>query len=239
VASPLQILPVRTGSAAENMALDFLLLQRFPEPEAPRFRHYGWHRPAFTFGYSQKIAEIRASLPPGESFDLCRRATGGGLVDHREDWTYAFIIPRGHPLEEERAAKSYQAVHEALAASLRAQGADVVTKPLSEFDAGAAGPAGVCFEQAEVFDVVHGPTGRKVAGAAQKRNKRGLLLQGSIWRPAVGVPIDWDRFHDDFAAGLGSLLQREAAPAPWPELNEEEVNGLIEQYASPEWLEAR
>ena len=27
----LHVLPVRTGAAAENMALDFLLLQRYPE----------------------------------------------------------------------------------------------------------------------------------------------------------------------------------------------------------------
>ena len=33
----LQLLPELSGSAAENMALDFLLLQRFPEPSAARF----------------------------------------------------------------------------------------------------------------------------------------------------------------------------------------------------------
>jgi hypothetical protein len=28
-------------------------------------------------------------------------------------------------------------------------------------------------------------------------------------------------------------------PAPWPELEEDEVSGLTERYASPEWLEQR
>ena len=233
--APLQLLPTRSGSAAENMALDFLLLQRFPEPEIARFRHYGWHGPAFTFGYSQKIAAIRASLPPGESFDLCRRPTGGGLVDHRDDWTYSLVIPRGHALEEQPAPHSYRLIHEALAEALRAQGVSAVVKSAPDEDA--AGPAGVCFERAEKSDVVRSSDGAKIAGAAQKRNKHGLLFQGSIWRPATGTAMDWDKFHDDFTAELARVLGVVAAPAPWPDLNEDEVTGLTERYASPEWLD--
>ncbi|MDB6127937.1 MAG: biotin/lipoate protein ligase, partial [Verrucomicrobia bacterium] len=124
----LEILPVRSGGAAENMALDFLLLQRYPRGLAPRFRHYGWHRPAFTFGYSQKIGFVRASLPPEERLDVCRRPTGGGIVDHRDDWTYSLVIPRGHPLEDLRATQSYREVHECLATALRAQGVPAVTQ---------------------------------------------------------------------------------------------------------------
>ena len=68
----LEILPTRTGGAAENMATDFLLLQRYPGAAVPRFRHYEWRAPAFTFGYGQKLAFVRAQLPPDEIFDLCR-----------------------------------------------------------------------------------------------------------------------------------------------------------------------
>jgi lipoate-protein ligase A len=234
----LELLPTRTGGAAENMALDFLLLQRYLRASAPRFRHYEWRGPAFTFGYAQKIAFVRAQLPLGESFDLCRRPTGGGLVDHREDWTYALVIPRGHPLEEMRATHSYRAVHEAIAEALRAQEVNAVLKQVAEDDAESAG--GVCFQRAEVFDVVHGVTGEKIAGAAQKRNKHGLLFQGSLWRPAAGGgAIDWNRFESDFTARLAQALSADAAPTPWPELNEDEVSGLTEQYSSPEWLEYR
>jgi lipoate-protein ligase A len=240
------LLPTRHGGAAENMALDFLLLQRYPEAGAIRFRHYGWHRPAFTFGYSQKIAFVRGQLPPGETFDLCRRPTGGGVVDHRDDWTYSLVIPRGHPLEELRATQSYRLIHEALAGALVRQHVPAVVKPCPEIpDDAKAGAtvAGVCFERAEIFDVVNATTGEKIAGAAQKRNKHGLLFQGSLWRPAVAapgaVPFDWDTFHEDFIAQLSTTLGSPATPVPWPELNEEEVIGLTEQYSSPEWLEHR
>lgn len=233
----LHVLPPRTGGAAENMATDFLLLQRYPAPGEPRFRHYGWRAPAFTFGYAQKIAFIRERLPAGETFDLCRRPTGGGLVDHRDDWTYALVIPRGHPLEELRATFSYRAVHEALADALRAQAVPAVTKTAAPEPDDES--AGVCFERAEVYDVVNDATGAKIAGAAQKRNKHGLLFQGSIWRPAAGAGVDWDAFHDAFAAKLAGALAVEAECVPWPEFDEDEVSGLTEQYASPEWNERR
>ena len=237
----LEILPTRTAGAAENMAIDFLLLQRYPHLTAPRFRHYEWRGPAFTFGYSQKIEFVRGALPPGGTFDLCRRPTGGGVVDHREDWTYALVIPRGHPLEELRASQSYRAVHEALAATLRDAGVPAVTQSVRELPAEDMGgaPAGVCFQRAEIFDVVHGNSGEKIAGAAQKRNKHGLLFQGSIWRPAVGKTVDWGRFSDDFVGQLGAQLDVAAGPMPWPEFNEDEVSGLVEKYSSPEWNEFR
>jgi len=236
----LHLLPSRTGGAAENMATDFLLLQRYPAAAHARFRHYGWHRSAFTFGYSQKIVWVRTQLPPGETFDLCRRPTGGGVVDHREDWTYTLVIPRGHPLEEARATESYRAVHAALAGALTTQGVPAELKKATEpaSDNSPPGP-GVCFQRPELYDVVHTATGEKIAGAAQKRNKHGLLFQGSIWRPATGAGVDWERFADDFAARLAAALALAAELTPWPDFNEDEVTGLTEQYASPEWLEYR
>jgi lipoate-protein ligase A len=230
------VLPTRRAGAAENMATDFLLLQRYPAPERVRFRHYGWNEPAFTFGYSQKWEFIRSQLPEGH-FDVCRRATGGGIVDHRDDWTYCLVLPRGHALEEMRAAQSYRAIHEALVKALRAQGADAQINEATQPKEGAA-PAGVCFERAELADVV-ASTGAKIAGAAQKRAKRGLLFQGSIWRPAVRPDLDWEGFEEAFVAALAELIGAEGVPTPWPEFAEGELDALSEQYRSSEWLESR
>lgn len=232
------ILPTRTGAAAENMALDFLLLQRYPDPAAFRFRHYEWRGPAFTFGFGQKVAWVRAQLAPEGSVDLCRRPTGGGMVDHRRDWTYALVIPREHTWWEERATQTYRAIHECLAQTLRELGQPAVVKTAAEPAPPTAAPPGVCFQQAELFDVIHERTGDKIAGAAQKRNKRGLLCQGSIWKPAV-AQLDWDQFGGRFIAALAGVVGAPLVPRPWPDLNEEEVSGLIEQYSSPEWVEHR
>jgi len=77
-----------------------------------------------------------------------------------------------------------------------------------------------------------------IAGAAMKRNKHGLLLQGSIEKSRVGE-LDWDLFPESFTAELGRTLGAEPRATPWPELNEDEVSGLIEQYSSHEWMENR
>src|SRR3954464_14433149 len=146
--SVLHVLPVRTGAAAENMALDFLLLQRYPAPTEPRFRHYEWRGPAFTFGFSQKIEFVRANLPAGEAFDLCRRPTGGGIVDHRNDWTYTLVLPRGHALYDERAANSYRVVHECLAKALVQLQQPAAVK-LECDDCEVPPGEGICFQRAE------------------------------------------------------------------------------------------
>ncbi len=246
----LDVLPVRTGNAPENMAHDFLLLQRYPRATAARFRHYGWRGPAWTFGYSQKIAFVRAQLP-ADARDLCRRTTGGGVVDHTDDWTYALVIPRGHALYDARATESYRVVHQALADALVEQSIPAeLEKRAATLDenepaapgpaaTAAAGPAGVCFQRAEVYDVVHTTSRHKIAGAAQKRNKHGLLLQGSLWKPSCAAPVDWDQFHDAFTTRLAATLAAVIEQPGWPEFNYDEEQALIDQYSTPEWIEYR
>ncbi len=248
----LDVLPTRHGGAAENMAADFLLLKRYPAENAThaRFRHYGWHRPAFTFGYSQKIAYVRSQLPPNIAPELCRRPTGGGVVDHRDDWTYTLVIPRSHPLYDQPAPHSYRAIHAAITDALCAHGQPVELKETcepadssenttdSESCSAASGPT-VCFTRPERYDVLHSETGAKVAGAAQKRTKDGLLFQGSLARSVLSASLDWDSFQSAFIEKLSAVLALPAVETPWPDFAEHELDGLIEQYASTEWIEQR
>ncbi len=240
----LDLLPDRTAGAAENMATDLLLLQRYPAPAHARFRHYDWRSPAFTFGFGQKIAYVSGQLDllaPGEHLDLTRRPTGGGVVDHRDDWTFSLVIPRGHLLYDARATESYRRVHADLAAALRDQGRPVVLKDTCEASADdatcATGPT-VCFIRPELHDVLHAGTGAKVAGAAQKRTKHGLLFQGSIARSALG-DLDWEAFAGTFTSRLAATLGAEAVATPWPDFAEGELDGLAEQYSATEWIEYR
>lgn len=229
---PFHVLPERTGSAAENMADDFLLLQRYTQPGAIRFRHYGWRRPACTFGFSQKITFVRTQLPE-DGLDLCRRPTGGGLVDHREDWTYALVVPRAHAWWAQPAPAVYREIHEALRESLDALGGGVVRQEKAPL-----APPGVCFVRAEIDDLVKPETGQKVAGAAMKRNKNGLLVQGSIWRPLLPA-VRWDDLRDLFARRLGQRLAAVPGETRWPDWDADEEAALIDQYASEAWVDLR
>ena len=51
---------------------------------------------------------------------------------------------------------------------------------------------GQCFTGHEKFDLLW--HGKKIAGAAQRRNKLGLLIQGSVQPPAVSIERgDWEQ----------------------------------------------
>lgn len=158
------------GEAAWNMALDEALLENAAARGRPVLRFYGWTEPAATFGYSQRYGEVESwtTLRP-----LIRRITGGGLVPHDADWTYSLIFPPAHPWYELAAAESYRRLHEWVAAAFSA-----VELPAELSECCAKESPGQCFAGAEKFDVLAG--GRKIAGAAQKRNKLGLLIQGSV-----------------------------------------------------------
>ena len=232
----LDVLANKSSGAAENMAADFLLLQRYPKPEYVRFRHYGWHRPAFTFGYSQKISFVREQLPRDGPVELCRRPTGGGVVDHRQDWTYALVIPRNHAAYDARALESYRVVHTCIVAALREFGENAALN--DRCDDQNKGP-GICFDHAELYDVIRADTGRKIGGAAQKRNKHGLLFQGSLARLALTEALNWDDFHTDLCQRLASALNAEAKEAPWPDWENDELSQLVDHYSGPEWNEFR
>jgi len=224
------------------MARDWLLLEAFPEPETARLRFYDWSEPAFTFGYGQKWQAVKgAGLGAGE---FIRRPTGGGLVDHRADWTYALVLPPGHPLAAARACESYRMVHEALAEALRSIGLDGRLQDEACQSAIVGGASSrklvaACFEQAERFDIVREDDGRKIAGAAQKRTKRGLLFQGSVDRRAVGELKNWGKLAESFAQKLGVMLgarPKHYSEKPWAAAMVAETTA---RFAAKEWNEKR
>jgi lipoate-protein ligase A len=170
---------LRSGPGAPdyNMALDEALLESAPELGRPVLRFYSWDSPAASFGYSQKHREVAAmtSLRP-----LVRRPTGGGLVAHDADWTYSVVFPPNHFWYDFRAAQSYHRVHQWVADAFAKIGAPATLAPCSRKEI-----PGQCFVGAEQFDVLWG--GRKIAGAAQRRTRSGLLIQGSVQPPPISL----------------------------------------------------
>jgi lipoate-protein ligase A len=162
------------GAAALNMALDEALLETARDRGVPTLRLYGWREPAATFGYSQRWAVVKDLTPLRP---LIRRPTGGGVVPHDHDWTYSVVIPPGHAWHALRARESYRRVHQWVCGALELLGvqAALANAPIP------LGP-GACFEGAEEGDVL--AEQRKVAGAAQRRNRFGLLIQGSVQPPS-------------------------------------------------------
>jgi len=193
----------------ENMAVDEWLAETC---DAPVLRSYRWQPGWGSFGYFVKSAEL-----PQWGVRWVRRWTGGGIVDHRSDWTYTLFVPNGFGLAEARGGLSYRIIHSALAAALRDAGTAAV---LSGVMPAAAG--GECFRQPVEFDVL-AADGRKIAGAGQRRSLSGLLHQGSV---ATQAPVA-----EALAAMLAEkVVARDFSPDP------ASIRRMMEsRYADERW----
>ena len=184
MSEPWFLLQSGPGPAAENMALDEALLEFVARLDRPVLRFYGWTEAAATFGYFQKYADIAGwtALRP-----LVRRPTGGGLVPHDSDWTYSLVIPPNHLWHELKAVQSYQRMHEWIQVAFSAVGM------ITELSSGCHKEVpGRCFIGAEKSDLLWQKT--KIAGAAQRRNQSGLLIQGSVQAPVSSFHrTEWEK----------------------------------------------
>jgi lipoate-protein ligase A len=172
------------GDAAFNMALDEALLEAMPRLQKPVLRFYGWTEPAATFGYFQRFSEVAhtTQLRP-----LIRRPTGGGIVPHDADWTYSATFPPGHKWHSLKAEESYRRIHDWLRRAFAELQIETELAPCCKKTL-----PGQCFVGHEKSDLLW--HGKKIAGAAQRRNKLGLLIQGSLQSPSISISRDeWER----------------------------------------------
>jgi lipoate-protein ligase A len=165
------------------MALDEALLEAASRIACPVVRFYGWTQAAATFGYFQKFADVErlTKLRP-----LIRRPTGGGLVPHDADWTYSLTFPPDDLWYKLKAVESYRRAHEWIQTALRRLGTATDLAPFRRRES-----PGECFIGAEQFDVLW--RNKKIAGAAQRRTRDGLLIQGSIQPPAGAERSEFEK----------------------------------------------
>jgi lipoate-protein ligase A len=180
-------------SAAMNMAIDEALLECITDPS---IRFYRWNAPALSFGYFEKFADVARHA---QERDLVRRWTGGGIVFHGNDLTYSIMIPAHNSVFSERSMSIYEKVHAALRNALIAGGKAAVVAAVADCGGGVANAdyRGHCFMNPVRSDVLL--NGKKIAGAAQRRTRCGLLQQGSIQNVEVRNGLA-DRFASELAA---------------------------------------
>jgi lipoate-protein ligase A len=200
-------------AAAMNMAIDEALLESV---SAPSIRFYRWDHPALSFGYFGKFAEVAE-----QKRDLVRRWTGGGIVLHGEDLTYSIMIPAGAGAFGHSPTSIYEQTHRAIRLALgpKAELAEKISPKISES----------CFANPVRADVMM--NGRKVAGAAQRRTRRGLLQQGSIQQV-------------DLAPNFEMRFARELSAKPEPANIDHKILERAREiadakYATQDWLRRR
>ena len=216
-------------SAAMNMAIDEALLEY---ATVPSIRFYRWHSPALSFGYFGKFAHVVCYA--GER-DLVRRWTGGGIVFHGDDLTYSIVIPANDNAFSESSMAIYEKVHRVLCDAVGTDGKRAVV-------AGGGNPGAAdairiafsaggynCFANPVRADVI--VDGRKIAGAAQRRTRRGLLQQGSI----QGIDLE-NGLSERFAVELSNNCQPQSLPKA-VRCRAREI--AAQKYGAEAWLRKR
>lgn len=205
-------------SAALNMAVDEALLET---AASPTLRFYRWEGLALSFGYFGSYADVANQRGDRE---IVRRWTGGGVVPHGDDLTYSVIIPASHPFFARSSLAIYSDLHDAIREALKANGIEAtlahsVSPRVSEN----------CFANAMRADVIS--EGRKIAGAAHRRSRAGLLHQGSIQNAKLP-----HRFSNDFARALCDRFECKALSQ---NLIDRATTIAQAKYGTIEWLMRR
>lgn len=206
----------------EAMAVDEWLLETI---DAPVLRIYGWQGDWVSLGYFGGFAAAEAEFP---GVDVVRRWTGGGMVDHRADWTYSLVVPRGERLVSARGAESYRLVHTALAKVLTDK-----ENPVKLNDGNNQIGTGLCFENPVQYDLTDS-FGRKIAGAGQRRIKLGLLHQGS-----VAVAVSSDRNSEKRAERFSDFLASQWEVVSFSPDPDDLARRAIARYAWDGWTQRR
>jgi lipoate-protein ligase A len=201
----------------------------------PSIRFYRWKSPALSFGYFGRFADVAEYAAER---DLVRRWTGGGIVFHGDDLTYSIIMPSTEPAFGESPMAIYEKIHRALADALAETGQRAVVAAIgdrgslrSAIGTGVTDPgySSHCFANPVQADVII--DGRKVAGAAQRRTRAGLLHQGSI----QGIDLG-----DGFAERFARELSHDRKTHSLPEAVEYRAQEIAAQkYGTQDWLRRR
>ncbi len=176
-----EVLDTGAQSAAENMRLDAELLQRADQLENPVLHFYEWAGDSATYGYFTRPSDfLRLDRARGLSLELAQRPTGGGIIFHLWDMAFSAIVPSHCPEFSMNTLENYAFVNHIVLACIKEflnHTAPLTLTP-DDFAPWDASCSHFCMAKPTKYDVMW--EGKKVAGAAQRKTKKGFLHQGSI-----------------------------------------------------------
>ena len=114
------------------------------------------------------------------SLQLARRPTGGGIVFHLWDMAFSVLVPSHCPEFSTSTLDNYAFINNAVLASIKEYLNDIppLSLTLNDYSSLDKDCSRFCMAKPTKYDVMWG--GKKVAGAAQRKTKKGYLHQGTI-----------------------------------------------------------
>jgi len=164
---------------AENMAVDEAIMNGVIKGTSPfTIRFYDWSPPTISCGFNQIASnEVDLNVVANSDYGFVRRPTGGRLVLHEDEVTYAVIAAIEGKLAG-NITESYLASSKALAHGFKFLGVDVDLEKGSLSSIHQRQDLNPCFASSSRFELNY--QNKKIVGSAQVRKEGVLLQHGSI-----------------------------------------------------------
>lgn len=234
---PIRFLPFETAAGASLMATDEAMLNAAANQGVASLRFYGWSEPTVSLGYFQPAAERVPGLP------WVRRGTGGAMLVHHHELTYALALPAGAVRLPENESWICR-MHHIIQGVILNHG-----KPTEAVTCGRERKLGdrLCFLHQTPGDVL--ADGHKIVGSAQRKSHGALLQHGGILlsrsdhapelpgiREQLGLEFEPQSLAlsiaDAFTASTGFV----PTPTEWTMQDDAERDRLIvEKYGNDDW----
>jgi len=162
-----------------NMAIDEAIYQCVSNNESPpTIRFYNWQPSSFSYGYNQ-IAEKELDLAKVKKspYLYVRRPTGGRLVLHDDEVTYAVVAPLLEKMEGALTV-AYLRISEALQKGFSFMSIEVDLTPMTLSRQEHRRSLNPCFSSSSQYEITYKK--KKIVGSAQVRNNKAFLQHGSI-----------------------------------------------------------
>lgn len=199
------------GSAGWNMAVDEALLESYKGGDLPILRLYRWEH-SLSFG---KFSDIEKSVDikrvEDHRFPCVRRLSGGGVLVHGGDISYALILPRDS-LPGKGVKESYRHLCRFLIRLYEKLGYEsCFAAELGREEKRSA----ICLAGHEAYDIMI--KGEKMGGNAQ-RHTRHLLLQHGTVPMEIDVPLFKPLFLEEAGLERAVTLERLGISVSYEEL---------------------
>lgn len=176
-----EIIDTEVQSAEENMRFDTELLEQADTRSRPVLHLYEWAGESATYGYFTDPQELLdLSQAQNLRLHLARRPTGGGIVFHIWDMAFSVLVPAHCPEFSINTLENYAFVNRAVLAAVQEflDHRPPLTLTPDDFSPWDADCFHFCMAKPTKYDVMW--DGKKVAGAAQRKTRKGFLHQGTI-----------------------------------------------------------
>ncbi|MBN2829014.1 MAG: lipoate--protein ligase family protein [Candidatus Cloacimonetes bacterium] len=234
----------RLGSA-ENMAIDEALMIAIEEGKSlPTIRFYDWEPATVSCGFNQKAKEeVDFAEVEKKGYGFVRRPTGGRVVLHKDEVTYAVITPCIEKFEG-GITDTYAEISKALGKGLLKLGVPI------EFEKGDLTAteqrlnANPCFTSTSRYELKC--FGKKIVGSAQVRKGNMLLQHGSILLNQNQEEVAWlvpglekekkEKLARFLARKTISINQAQSRKIEYSEAIKALAEGFMEQWDSDEFI---